>query len=134
MDSPKFRNYPCSSWLLVYGNTIEMPGNSSIQPTGLQKRMWRRGSTMNSCVVQLPVCAWHIQQWDWAATGDHSSKSPCLEPMETTVAESKLYAQSYSSGSSGRPQEPFFFPAWEETIPSHSSGVYSPCLVAFGPK
>lgn len=133
MDSPKFRNYPCSSWLLVYGNTIEKPGNCNVQPTGLQERVWGRGSSVNSCVVQLLVHTWHVWQQDWAAgTGDHSSKSLCLKPMETTVAGSKLYAQPYSSISTGRPQDPFFFPAWEETTPSHSPGVYG--LVAFGPK
>lgn len=108
MDRPKFRNYPCSSWLLVYGNTIEKPGNCNVQPTGLQKRVWGRGSSVNSCVVQLLVHTWHVWQQDWAAgTGDHSSKSLCLKPMETTVAGSKLYAQPYSSGSTGRPQDHF---------------------------
>lgn len=55
MDSPKFRNCPRSSWLLVYCNTIEKPGNSSVQPTGLQERVWGRGSSVTSCVVQLLV-------------------------------------------------------------------------------
>lgn len=138
MDSPKFRNYPCSSWTLMYGNTIEKPGNSSVGHTGLWERGWGRGSNVNSCVVQLLVCAWHVWQWDWAAAGDYSSKSLYLKPVKTMVAagsrRTKLYAQPYSLGSSRKPEELLLPPAWEETMPSHSPKVYGPCLVAFSPK
>lgn len=138
MDSPKFRNYPCSSWMLMYGNTIEKPGNSSVEHTGLWERVWGRASNVNSCVVQLPVCAWCVQRQDWAAQGHYSSQSLYLKPIKATVAagshRTKLYTQPYSWGSSRRPEEPLLLPDWEETMPSHSHEVYCPCLVAFGPQ
>lgn len=109
----------------MYGNTIGMPGNSSANHTGLQKRVWRRGSDVNSCVVQLPVCAPHVRQRDWAATGHYSPKSLYLKLMKTTVAaashRTKLYAQPSSSGSSRRPEEPFLpgKKPWPPTLPRH---------------
>lgn len=51
MDSPKFRNYPCSSWMLIYGKTIEKPGNGSAEHIGLQEGLWGRGSDGSSAAA-----------------------------------------------------------------------------------
>lgn len=94
MDSPDFRNYPCSSWLLVHGNTIEKPGNCSVQPTGLQKEcgeevavwtpVWSscqsmpgtssKGTGLPQGIIHQSLCVWSPQRPQWL--GQNCTPSP----------------------------------------------------------